>query len=149
RVVARGVKPASALKSLGLEGVATVAEPTTWREVLVVLEASGALQGRRITIQEYGAPSTELYAALERAGASVTAIDVYRWALPVDMPPAREAIRALVAGDAEVALFTSAVQVHHLIRIAETDGTDEPLRAALRRVVIASIGPSCSEALES
>src|SRR5262249_32382783 len=53
RVVARGGKPTSALRALGVSKITTVAEPTTWREVLATLSASGPLSGRRVIVQEY------------------------------------------------------------------------------------------------
>jgi len=44
-------------------------------------------------------------------------------------------------------LFTTSVQAVHLLRIAAEDGIEEQMRAALRRMVIASVGPSTSGAL--
>ena len=46
-----------------------------------------------------------------------------------------------------MALFTTSVQVPHLLRIAAEEGLEEQVRLALRRVVLASIGPSTSETL--
>jgi uroporphyrinogen-III synthase len=149
RVVARGSKPAAALRELGVAGFASVPEPNTWREVLAVLAALDPLEGRRIAVQEHGAPSVELYAGLEAAGAIVTPVPVYRWALPEDTAPLREALRAIAAGGVEIALFTSRAQVEHALQIAAEEGVAEGVRAALARGVVASIGPVCSEALRA
>src|ERR1019366_6132122 len=55
----------------------------------------------------------------------------------------------LVNGHAHVALFTSAVQLEHLLQVAADDGSKDRLLKALEHVVVASVGPQCSEALAS
>jgi len=59
----------------------------------------------------------------------------------------RDAIRRVAEATVEVALFTSATQVEHLLRVAEDEGGAAPLRAGAARVVIGSVGPVCSAAL--
>jgi uroporphyrinogen-III synthase len=148
QLVARGPKPVGALKELGLQAAATVPEPNTWREILCVLDRAFDVAGKRIAIQEYGVSNPGLVAALKRRGAAtVTAIPIYRWALPEDINPLRQAIRAIIKGDADVALFTNGAQVDHLFSVAAQDGLDAALRAALPRVAIGSIGPVCTQAL--
>jgi uroporphyrinogen-III synthase len=149
RVVVRGPKPAAALRELGVTGFTTVPEPNTWREILAVLGALDPLAGRRVDVQEHGAPSHELYAGLEAAGAIVTPVPVYRWALPEDTAPLRRALHDLAEGGVEVALFTSRAQVEHALLIAAEEGIADGVRAALARGVVASIGPVCSEALRA
>jgi uroporphyrinogen-III synthase len=65
------------------------------------------------------------------------------------MRPLRAAIRAVLDGNAEAALFTSANQVHTLFQVVAGDspGGAAQLRDALRRLVVASVGPICSDAL--
>lgn len=149
QLVARGPKPAAALRELGLTGFVTVPEPNTWREVLEVVSGLGDLRGRRIAVQEHGAPSRELYAGLEAAGAVVTPVPVYRWTLPEDTAPLRRALHTLAQGGAEISLFTSRAQVEHVFLVAAEEGIAEPLRDNLARGVVASIGPVCSEALRA
>src|SRR5262249_49279572 len=79
-------------------------------------------------------------------GANVLRVPIYRWALPEDLGPLRAAIAELLAGRIDVALFTSATQVEHLFRVAGDDQREQ-LRASLNRVVVASIGPICTNAL--
>jgi uroporphyrinogen-III synthase len=147
-VLARGPKPVTALKELGVPITWNVPEPNTWREILQVLETNNVpLQGKRIAVQEYGVPSRELVKGLEQRGAEVLAVHVYDWALPEDVAPLRKAVTALKEGRIDVVLFTAAVQVHHLVQIAEGMNSREDLIASLRRVRIASIGPVTSEAL--
>jgi uroporphyrinogen-III synthase len=54
----------------------------------------------------------------------------------------------LAAGGFDVALFTTGAQIEHLARVAEEEGIGDAMLAGLRRTLIASIGPTTSEALE-
>lgn len=149
QLVARGPKPAAALRELGLTRFVTVPEPNTWREILDVVRGLGDLSGKRIAVQEHGAPSHELYAALEAGGARITPVPAYRWALPEDTAPLRRALHALADGDAAIALFTSRAQVEHVMLVAAEEGLFPRLRERLARGVVASIGPVCTEALRA
>lgn len=146
--IVRGPKPQAVLRELGVPIALAVPEPNTWREILGALDASAIpLEGRRVAVQEYGLPNLELVAALEARGAIVMRVPVYRWALPEDCGPLRQAIMAIIGGQIDAALFTNAVQVVHLLKVAVESGLEASLRAALRDIVIASVGPTCSEAL--
>jgi uroporphyrinogen-III synthase len=46
-----------------------------------------------------------------------------------------------------VVLFTNAVQVDHVLRVADADGLRKRLLDALQGCVVCSVGPTCSEAL--
>jgi uroporphyrinogen-III synthase len=144
-IVARGPKPAAALREMQVPVTINVPEPNTWRELLAAIANRSE---RRIAVQEYGKTNPELLAALRDRGAEVTPVRVYQWDLPEDTQPLREAIRRIVEGQADVAIFTTSIQLTHLFRIATESRLDEPLHAALDRMVIASIGPTTSEALE-
>ena len=146
RVVARGPQPAAVLRELGVTGFVTAPEPNTWREVAAAVEAASP-SPCRIGVQEHGEPSHDLYAALERAGHTVTALAVYRWALPEDTAPLRAALHAIARGEARVALFTSQAQLAHALAIARDEAIEPAVIAALRRGIVGSIGPVCSEAL--
>jgi len=147
RLIARGPKPVAALKELGLQAAITVPEPNTWREVLVTLDGAVDLRGRRIVVQEYGIPNPELVSGLEQRGAIVQTIAVYRWSLPEDLTPLRQAIQKIIRGEADIALFTNGAQVDHLFRIAADDKADERMRLACKNIMIASVGPVCTDVL--
>ena len=152
RVVARGPKPVAALRELGVTPNVSAPEPNTWRELLHALDAEAASQptrGLRIAVQEYGVASEELLAGLQERGARVTRVPVYRWALPEDVAPLRAAVRALAREEIDVVLFTTSIQVSHLLQIASEMSQEEPLRKGLERCVITSIGPTTSEELHS
>jgi len=150
RVVARGAKPAAVMRDFGIPVWLTPPEPNTWREIIQVLDQNSAaipLRGLRIGVQEHGAPSSEMYEALRKRGASVFAAHVYRWELPEDTGPLKEAVRAVCAGDIDVVMFTSSVQLAHALKIATELNLRQEVIAGLNRIVIASIGPVASAAL--
>ena len=79
----------------------------------------------------------------------MTTVPVYQWALPEDTAPLREAARRLAAKEFDAVLFTTSMQADHLVHIAELDGIMGEVRQGLESAVIASIGPTTGEALES
>lgn len=147
-LVARGPKPIAALRELGLTPNITAPEPNTWRDILSELDRGADIRDRRVAVQEYGVTNRELIAGLESRGAKVVRVPVYRWALPEDTAPLRAAIQRIVDGQVDIALFTNATQVDHMFRVAVEEKLDPSLRQAFSRILIASIGPVCSEALE-
>lgn len=149
-VVARGPKPTAALKELGVPVTISVPEPNTWRDLLHALDEkkdSVPLKGRRVAVQEYGASNSELLAGLEERGASVTRVPVYQWALPEDTGPLRAAVESIARGEIDLALFTTSVQVDHLLQIAREMKREPEVRAGLAKALIGSIGPVTSEEL--
>ncbi|MBI3084075.1 MAG: uroporphyrinogen-III synthase, partial [Candidatus Omnitrophica bacterium] len=149
-VVARGPKPIRVLKEYGIPVTIAVPEPNTWQEIVQALDLdprSLSLDGRTIAIQEYGVSNDRLIAALKERGAKVIQVPVYRWALPDDTRPLRHAIQQVIEGTVQIALFTNAVQILNVIRVASEHGLERPFREALKRVVVASVGPSTSESL--
>jgi uroporphyrinogen decarboxylase len=147
KTVVRGPKPAAALRELGITPTFTVPEPNTWRELLATLDEKLPVANLVVGLQEYGITNRSLVAGLEARGATVDAVRIYEWAFPEDRGPLGANIRRIVAGEIDVALFTSARQVLHLLQLADDLGVVDELRAGLRQVVIASIGPTTSEML--
>jgi len=149
-VVARGPKPVAALRELGVPVTLTVPEPNTWREILKALDESAALvplKGRRIMVQEYGVSNPELLAGLAERGAEAVAVRLYQWALPEDVGPIEAAVRMLIGREVKVTLFTSSVQLTHLLEIAERMKLRDEVIASLQQTVVGSIGPVTSEML--
>ncbi|MBI4909616.1 MAG: uroporphyrinogen-III synthase [Acidobacteria bacterium] len=146
KLVARGPKPTAALREIGLAPAIIAPEPNTWREVLA---ATSTCTERHIAVQEYGRINHELLDGLRARGAEVTPVPVYQWMLPEDTQPLRAAARSLAAGEVDIALFTTSIQVTHLLQMAAAESVEPALRAALRSsTVVSSIGPTCTTALE-
>jgi len=148
-IVARGPKPVAALREFGLTPDVRVPEPNTWRELLLALDRHESVAGKRVSVQEYGVPNLALLAGLDDRGADVLQVPVYAWALPHDTAPLRAAIEMLAAGEGDVLVFTNAQQVNNLLTVARELGVEPALRAGLRRLVVVSIGPTCSETLRA
>jgi uroporphyrinogen-III synthase len=85
---------------------------------------------------------------LRARGAEATPVRVYQWDLPEDAAPLYEAARRLAAGEFDVALFTTAIQIAHLARAAREQSIENDAMDALRRCFVGSIGPTTTEALE-
>jgi uroporphyrinogen-III synthase len=150
RVIVRGPKPAAVLRELQVPVWANAPEPNTWRELMDAIEARAnewTLSGARVAVQEYGVSNTELLDALRAAGARVTAVPTYQWAMPEDVEPLRAAVTAVVAGQVDVLLVTSGIQIVHFLKVARAMGKETDVKAALAHVVIGSIGPSASAEL--
>jgi uroporphyrinogen-III synthase len=151
KVVARGPKPTAVLRELGVPIALNVPEPNTWREILQALDDNSdklPLKGHEVAVQEHGEPSPELYAGLKERGAEVFPVPVYQWALPEDTAPLRDAITALTKQEIDVSLFTSSIQLRHLVQIADEMQLREEVVRALNQTMVASIGPVTSETLQ-
>jgi len=146
--IARGPKPVAVLRELGLKPTYRVPEPNTWREVLDTIDREKILIAQQnVGLQEYGLPNASLVAGLEARGARVQTVRVYKYDLPLDTAPLEANVQRIVAGEIDVAMFTSSHQVVNLLRIADRLQLAPQLRAALEQIVIASIGPTTSETL--
>ncbi len=145
--VARGPKPAAVLRELGLTATHRVPEPNTWHELLTTLDEHVPVAGRSVGLQEYGISNAELVSALEERGAVVHAVQVYRWDFPEDIRPLESNLSAIIAGERDMALFTSAHQVVNLLALAQRMDVLDALRTALGRLLVVSIGPTTSEML--
>ena len=150
KVVARGPKPMAALREIDVPVWLAVPEPNTWRELLAALDARASeqpLAGARVVVQEYGVSNADLLDGLRTRGAQVTRVPVYRWALPEDIEPLKAAVNAVARGEVDVVMFTTGMQVVHLLQVAQDMHLHAAVLKSLRRMVIASIGPTTSEEL--
>jgi len=146
--IARGPKPVAAMREQGLQPTVTVPPPNTWRETLVAMDAQLNVNGKRVAVLEYGEANAPFLAELQKRGAILSQVPVYRWALPTDLTPLLTAINDLLAGSIQVALFTSSAQVEHLLQVAKQQNQADVLIQTLNeRVATFSIGPVCSETL--
>ena len=149
-IVARGPKPVAVLREWNIPIAMTAPEPNTWRELVRALDENAVaipLKGRRVAVQEYGVSNPDLLAGLLERGAQVTSVPVYEWGLPEDLDPLRAAVAAIVRGEIDVVLFTTAMQVNHLFQVAAEASQESAVRRALSRMLVASVGPTTSERL--
>jgi uroporphyrinogen decarboxylase len=147
--ICRGPKPVAAMKEVGLTPTHRVPEPNTWRELLATIDAGIPIANQTIGLQEYGKSNPSLVAGLEARGARVINVPVYKWELPEDTGPLADNVRKLAIGDIDVVIFTAAHQVVNLLHVAERLGLQREVRAALKRTVVASVGPTTTEMLHA
>ncbi len=143
-VVARGPKPMAVLREWNIPSAVLIPEPNTWKEILAVMAKRPE---RQLAVQEYGRTSPELLDGLRAFGCCVQPVPVYKWELPEDTGPLREAAARVAAGGFDVALFTTSIQLPHLLQVAAELGVEDAVREKLRGMFLASIGPTTSESL--
>ncbi|MDE3195929.1 MAG: uroporphyrinogen-III synthase [Acidobacteriota bacterium] len=144
-LVVRGPKPSAAIRELGMIPNVQVPEPNTWRELLGTMAPRPE---KHVALQEYGKSNTELIDGLRAQGRVVTPVRTYGWDLPEDVSGLREAVARLAAGQVDVILLTTSMQVVNLMRIAEEEGVAQQVREAFGLAFVASIGPTTTETLE-
>ncbi len=146
-IVARGPKPVSALREMGLNPNIMVPEPNTWRDVLSAIDLVINIENKRVAVQEYGITNEEFLEGLKSRGADVLPVPVYKWEMPEDLTPLTDAIESISKGNEDIALFTSSQQVYNLFQVAKDHNMEEELRAGFKDVLIGSVGPTTTEAL--
>lgn len=146
RIAARGPKAAGALSSYGLK--AWWKSPTERLDELIDHLVEQGVGGARILFQLHGEDSERHVERLRGAGATVVALQVYRWAPPVDARPAQALVRRCIDGSIDALTFTARPQVGGLLRAADQVASAATLIEALhqRGVVVGCIGPVCAEA---
>jgi uroporphyrinogen-III synthase len=145
--VARGPKPAAALARVGIKATLTIHEPYTTQELLRRLSAID-IDRKYVALLHYGERNRELALALRTRGARLAEFLLYEWRLPVDTVPLQTMVREIIDGNIDAIAFTNQIQIRHLTLVAEQLGLGDDLANALtRRVVVASIGPSCTHHL--
>ncbi len=145
--VARGPKPQAALAKAGVKASIVVGEPFTTHALLESI-APIDVSRKSVALLHYGERNRELSLALRTRGARLAEFLLYEWQLPEDTLPLQTMVRDIIGGSVDAVAFTNQIQIRHLNRVAEELGLGDELAAALtRRVVVASIGPSCSHSL--
>lgn len=148
-VIARGPKPLAVLSRNGIKAQVTTAEPHTTADLITACQQVD-LAGQTVALLHYGERNAQLAAALQTLGATLFELCLYEWQLPENLEPLHTLITATINGEVDVVTFTSQIQARHLFQVADELGQADKLRAALQtKTTIASIGPTCSEALRA
>jgi uroporphyrinogen-III synthase len=146
-LLVRGPKPKVVLREFGLAPAIEVPEPNTWRDILDTLDREKPVDGLRIAVQEYGVTNAELIEGLQRRGAQVTRVPVYRWTLPDDPAPLQRVLDAILADRVDVLLVTNAVQIDHALQVLAQPSRQDRFHTSLSKLMVASIGPTATERL--
>jgi uroporphyrinogen-III synthase len=147
-VVCRGPKPVAVLKREGLQAHLRAPPPHTTTELLALLATIEVRDRDAVYVQD-GGGSAEVADVLARRGARTVVIRPYGWALPEEVAPLRDLVRAIASGEVAALAVTTQVQAVNLFEVAAEMGKTSELRSALGgRVVLAAIGPTSARALE-
>lgn len=146
--VCRGPKPTAALRGFGVPPTLTAEEQYTSAEVLDAL-SSFDIEGKRVLLLHYGERSETLAETLLARGAVLEELWLYRWLMPEDTRPLEQLVERIISGDVDALAITCQIQFRHLMDVATRTGLDRSLVDALRRVVVAAVGPTCTAVLHA
>jgi uroporphyrinogen-III synthase len=147
--ICRGPKPTTALTRLGVQVSVNAREPFTTAELLEAV-ATADLEGKGVAIVHYGERNQALSEALKGQVGRLDELCLYEWQPPEDIRPLKDLVTELINGRVEVIAFTSQVQARHLFQVAEESGrTSELIETLNSKLVVVSIGPTCTAALKS
>ncbi|MFD4542768.1 uroporphyrinogen-III synthase [Streptomyces bauhiniae] len=145
-VLSRGPKATGAVRACGTTETYSPASEAV--DELRTWLLARDLRGRRVAVQEHGAPLPGLASALRERGAEVVEVPVYRWAPPLDPEPVRRLAEATARGDVHALLFTSAPAITSFLEHAEAAGKYETVLARLRTDVLPlCVGAVCARPL--
>lgn len=143
----RGPKPLRVLTKYRLSAAVVTERPHTGNELLLALEST-PLRDVHVALVHYGERSQAISDALVARGAILDEVCLYEWALPEDLEPLRRIARAAVSGELDAMVFTSQVQLRHLLLVAgQIAIADQLVRALSDEIVVGAVGPVCAGAL--
>jgi uroporphyrinogen-III synthase len=146
RGITRGPKPARALRELGI--ASGLAAPVPTSQGVITAMAGENIAGRAIGLQLYpGDGALPLMAALRMRDAIVFPVTPYRYASETETDQVKNAIEMLIDGRIGMIAFTSSPQVERFIAVARATGLETAAYEALRRTIVAAIGPVVEETL--
>ena len=117
-----------------------------------LLEAMTSLDlaGINVGIVHYGEYNALASQALQARGANLVELCLYEWTLPEDTSALKNLVKDIIAGRIDAVVFTSQIQVRHLFLMAtELDSAHQLAESLNTQAVVASIGPTCTGALQS
>ncbi|MCC3768424.1 uroporphyrinogen-III synthase [Streptomyces sp. UNOC14_S4] len=145
-VIGRGPKAVGAVRASGLDEA--YSPPSEANRDLLGWLLAHDLHGRRVAVQEHGAPLDSFTAALRERGADVIEVPVYRWGPPDDPDAVRRLVETTVRGELHALTFTSAPAAVALLEAAAAAGRREDLLTAMRGTVAAfCVGELCAQPL--
>ena len=146
-VLARGPKSVGALRRRGIRELWSPGSEC-FEDVLAHLRGRD-LAGRRIVVQEHGQSLSMVAHALQRHGARVEVVTVYRVQSAEDPEPMFRMVDLIADRELDAVTFTSAPAVAALMEAAGVTGRrDEVIAACQADVVAACVGPVTAAAFE-
>lgn len=148
RLMIRGTKARGQVRALGLDDAGAPDGELTAE--LVDLALAEGVAGKTIVVQLHGYTDHHQLERLREAGATVLAVEPYRWLSGEDLAPLDQLIETVTRGALDVVTFTSAPAVDALLDRARDIGALDGLLESLRsgEVVAAAVGPVTAGPLE-
>ena len=146
--IARGPKPAAALRKVGVTNYRQVAAPYTTYELISTF-CDIELAYAKVAVIHYGEINVQLASFLNATSDEVFDLCVYRWELPENLEPATNLIHEILDSQIDVLAFTSQIQVRHLMTVADQLGVKDELLSSMERPTIAAVGPTCASVLKN
>ncbi|HKQ69114.1 MAG TPA: nitrite reductase small subunit NirD, partial [Polyangiaceae bacterium] len=144
--VARGPKPARALRELGILPTISADQPTT--EGIIDAMQNRGWQGSRVGVQLCGQkPNSRLLHFLNGAGAVAKTVAPYAYAPGCDDERVAQLIRHMSTGEVDIVAFTCSAQVDRVFAVAKSRKIEDSLRRGFRRTRVAALGPVVATAL--
>jgi uroporphyrinogen-III synthase len=144
-ILARGPKAVGAVRAVGLRE-SWVSDDESLDDILAHLRERD-LTGTRIVLQEHGVSTSAVAAALERQGAEVTVVTVYRCLPAADQAPLFRLVDLVADREIDAVVFTVAAAVKVLMEVAAASGRRQGVVDAFRgHVIAACVGPVTAEA---
>ncbi|PVG84580.1 uroporphyrinogen-III synthase [Nocardioides gansuensis] len=146
-VLARGPKSVGALRRQGIREL-WAPDSECFEDVLAHLRGRD-LRGLRIVVQEHGQSLSMVAHALQRQGADVAVVTVYRVASAEDPEPMFRMVDLVADAKLDAVTFTSAPAVAAMMEAAGVTGRrDEVIAACQADVVATCVGPVTAAAFE-
>lgn len=148
RLMIRGTKARGQVRALGLDDRAAPGGELTAE--LVDLALAEGVDGLTVVVQMHGYTDHHQLDRLREAGATVLAVEPYRWLAEEDLDALDQLVDTIARGALDVVTFTSAPAVDALLDRARQIGRETDLLDALRsqEVVAAAVGPVTAGPLE-
>ena len=115
--------------------------------MLTTIDQHVSVDNQVVAVQEYGETNTSLIAGLEAREPRCCQCRSIAGICRKIPDPWKRTCDVLAAGELDVVMFTSAIQVTHLLKVARQLDLEQPVRQSLQTSVVASIGPTTSEML--
>jgi uroporphyrinogen-III synthase len=147
-IVVRGPKPTAVLARNGLKPDISVKEPFTTADLCLAIEPLD-LAGKTVAVLHYGERNAALTEALIEREVKLRELCLYEWRLPEDIGPLQRLIDQIINREFDAIAFTSQIQARHLFQLATDAGKEDELREALKKLIVASVGPTCTSVLRS
>lgn len=148
RLMIRGTKARGQVRALGLDDSGAPGGELTAE--LVDLALAEGVAGRTVVVQLHGYTDHHQLDRLREAGATVLAVEPYRWLAEEDLESQDQLIETIARGALDVVTFTSAPAVDALLDRARQIGREADLLDGLRsaEVAAAAVGPVTAGPLE-